>query len=70
MSIPRNLFAFTAPGSSFPEYISVNQYDGTPDIRVDVRSPTPPNGNGANAFINLTPKLARELGLALIQATN
>jgi hypothetical protein len=70
MPLPKNLFAFTAPGADFPEYISVNRYDGSTDIRLDVRSPRPPNGSGENAYIVLAPEQARTLGLALIQATN
>ena len=70
MTVPRNIYAFTALGGSFPEYLSVNRFGDNPNIWVHVRSPTAPNGNGENAFIELTPERARELGLALIQTTN
>lgn len=68
----RNIFAFTAPGGSFPEYISVNhQMPGqTPGIIVTVRSAGAPRGNGYAGEVTLDRKQARELGLALIQATN
>jgi hypothetical protein len=64
---PRNIFAFTPPGADFPEFISVNR--GLADaISVMVRSPK--SSGGAVGQMNLTPEKARELGLALIQATN
>lgn len=62
----RNLFAHTEPGSSYPEYLSLNEIDGT--IVLDVRSKNPPDGNGLTARIALAPGLAQELGMALIRA--
>jgi hypothetical protein len=34
----RNIFAFTAPGSNFPEYVSINRRDE--EIYITVRSPS------------------------------
>jgi hypothetical protein len=66
--VQRNLFAHTAPGSSYPEYLSLNEIDG--ELVLDVRSQAPPTGNGQTARITLDPERARAFGLALIQATN
>jgi hypothetical protein len=63
----RNLFAYTAPGPSYPEYLSLNEIDG--ELVLDVRSQAPPTGNGQTARITLDPQHAREFGLALMQAT-
>lgn len=38
----RNIFAYTAPGADFPEFISINRKDGR--IEITVRS----QGNGGN----------------------
>ncbi len=64
----RNIFAHTAPGSSFPEYISVNHpMPGEPDgdIAITVRSAAPPRGNGNTAEIRINRVEAVELGRAL-----
>jgi len=59
--MPRNIFAYTAPGADFPGYVSVNQVDDkTPVI---VRSTKELGGNTAQ--IDLTIDQARELGRAL-----
>ena len=63
----KNVFAHTAPGSDFPTYISVNS-DGRKAFVFHVRSPKELGGHVA--MTTLERKDARELGLALIQATN
>lgn len=68
-SIARNVFAHTAPGSHYPEFVSVNEHvDGT--ISVIVRSPREGDACGAMAQSTLDRAKARELGLALIRATD
>jgi len=37
MSVPKNIFAYTAPGAIYPEFVSVNDIDG--QIEITVRSP-------------------------------
>lgn len=37
MGIQRNIFAYTAPGADFPEYISINDRNGM--VEITVRSP-------------------------------
>lgn len=72
MTIQRNIFAFTAPGIESPEYISVNHpMPGEPEgIVFTVRSAGYPRRNGERGEISLNRRDARNLGLALIQATN
>lgn len=36
--MPKNIFAYTAPGGNYPEYISVNETDDPDLISVTVRS--------------------------------
>lgn len=61
----KNLFAWTAPGAGFPAFVSLNQRND--EIVLDSRS----QGAGvAGASVSLDRAVARELGLALIQATN
>lgn len=77
----RNIFAWTSPRALAPEYISVNypfdssgggDHTSTETIEVTVRAPAPkPDGVcGPTAMIQLDRKQARELGMALIMATN
>jgi hypothetical protein len=56
--MPTNIFAFTAPGSNFPAYISINaaQVGG---FSVTVRS------DGVTAEISLTREQAAEMAEAL-----
>jgi hypothetical protein len=44
----RNIFAYTAPGADFPEFISINRKDG--QIVVTVRS----QGAGGNKMAEMT----------------
>lgn len=44
MSDRRNLAAFTAPGGSYPEYLSVNMVDGVVEISVRAQSEIGPGG--------------------------
>lgn len=67
MTKAHNIFAYTAPGADFPEFVSVNS-DTAGKISISVRSPKA--GGGAVAAAPLNRAKARELGLALIQATN
>lgn len=60
----KNLFAWTAPGAGLPAYVSLNRRDGK--IVLDSHS----RNGGEGASVPLDRKTARELGLALIQATN
>jgi len=79
MSGSRNLFAFTEPGTGYPGYVSVNypfdgagggEFTSTEKIEITVRS-QPTNGEcGSTSMVALDHKTARELGLALIHATN
>lgn len=51
----RNIHAFTAPGSSFPPYLSINvESDG--NVSIHVRSKAAADGRmGSSASISLTP---------------
>lgn len=43
--MPNNIFAFTALGSGYPEYLSINENGGL--VQITVRCPaTPANANG------------------------
>jgi hypothetical protein len=64
MSLPKNLFAWTAPGSDCPAYLSLNVVDG--QLHLTGRGEKSQTGS----IVALEPKVARELGMALIQATN
>lgn len=72
MTVAKNVYALTAPGAGFPEYISVNQqpYNAPGTLTFTVRSAGAPEGSGYSGEITLDRQQARELGLALIQATN
>lgn len=63
----KNLFAHTAPGSDMPEFLSVNE---EADGKISVHCRSPKEIGGHTAMCPLDRKQARELGLALIQATN
>ncbi|MFT4117482.1 hypothetical protein [Bradyrhizobium sp.] len=66
-SIAKNVFAHTAPGAGQPEFVSVNQHiDGT--FSVIARSAIDAGGGLGQSTLDRAK--ARELGLALIQATN
>lgn len=59
--------AHRAPGCDFPEFVSVNEHvDG--GISLIVRSPKDAGGGLGQSMLDRAK--ARELGLALIQATN
>jgi hypothetical protein len=48
----RNLFAYTAPGVNYPEYISINFEDG--HLSVTVRNPAKEDGScGETASVTL-----------------
>lgn len=66
-SIARNVFAHTAPGCELPEFVSVNEHV---DGRFSVMARSPKDAGGALGQAMLDRAAARELGLALIQATN
>lgn len=60
----KNLYAYTSPSASYPEYISVNTREGK--IAITVRSPAKEDGSVGNlAEIVLTPEQAAEMVLAL-----
>lgn len=40
----KNVFAYTAPGALYPEYVSINETDGK--LQLTVRSPFKPAGAG------------------------
>lgn len=40
MPLPKNIFAFTAPGAEYPEYLSINDVDGK--VEITVRGPRKP----------------------------
>lgn len=64
--MPKNVFAHTDAGADQPQFLSVNREDdGT--FTVHARSP---REIGGQAQTSIDARLARELGLALIQATN
>ena len=66
-SMSRNIHAFTAPGGSYPEYISVNQ-SGHDGYSVTVRSPRKDDGSeGSQATITIDSDQARALALAVLQ---
>jgi len=44
MSLPKNIFACTRPGSGFPAYVSIN---ATEDGRVSITTRGPQNGDEA-----------------------
>ena len=50
MSYPRNIFAYTAPGSNFPEYLSLNIWEG--GVQLTVRSAV--DDGGTQAMIRLS----------------
>lgn len=60
----KNVFAFTAPGSDMPEFISVNDDAGAGGAEVTVRSAKDRGGNTAS--IKLTRDQAIGLAAALI----
>lgn len=63
----RNVFAYTAPGASYPEYVSVNQ-SGHDGYSITVRSPRKEDGSeGSQAMITLDGDQARALAVALLQ---
>jgi hypothetical protein len=64
----KNLFAYTAPGSSYPEFISVNR-EPSGGLNIIVRSPSNADGTcGNTAFITLTPQQECDLTEALFNA--
>ncbi len=67
--MPKNVFAYTAPGSDYPEYISVNETNDTNLFTITVRSPRNDDGTeGASATITLTMPQMDELAGAIIRA--
>lgn len=53
--MPKNIFTYTAPGSDYPEYISVNETDDPDKFTITVRSPRKADGTcGDAATITLT----------------
>jgi hypothetical protein len=65
----RNIHAFTAPGGSYPEYVSVNQ-SGHDDYSITVRSPRKEDGSeGSQASITLDSGQARALATAILRDT-
>lgn len=60
-----NIFAYTAPGSSYPEFLSVNWQDG--NIVVTVRSSASGDGEGAQATMTLPRNAAKELYRSLLR---
>lgn len=65
----RNVYAHTAPGASYPEYISVNETDDPNLFTIVVRSPAKPDGScGDAAQITLTMAQTEELAGAIIRA--
>ena len=60
----KNLYAYTSPAASYPEYISVNTREGK--VAITVRSPAKEDGSVGNlAEILLTQEQAAELANAL-----
>lgn len=47
----RNIFAYTAPGANYPEYVSVNRR--SEEIYITVRSPAKEGAEGATAEMRL-----------------
>lgn len=67
--MPKNVYAHTAPGASYPEYISVNETDDPNLFTVSVRSPAGDDGScGDTAQITLTMQQMEELAGAIIRA--
>lgn len=65
----RNIYAHTAPGASYPEYISVNQ-SGHDGYSITVRSKAKADGSeGASGFIVITTEQAREIAAKLLADT-
>lgn len=58
-----SIFAFTASGTCYPEFISVNIEDGK--VSVIVRSKADGSNCGSTAEIELGPKEVRELARTL-----
>lgn len=46
MGLPKNVFAYTAPGADYPEYLSLNVVDGK--VLLTVRGPKRAPGVGGN----------------------
>jgi hypothetical protein len=61
----RNIFAHTAPGSSYPEFLSVNEQDG--NIEVTVRSPASGDVEGTQATMTLPRDAAKELYRSMLR---
>ena len=65
--MPENIAAYTAPGASYPPYISVN-WKGD-EVTVTVRSPAKEDGScGSDAIIELTATEAARIGLEMAYA--
>ena len=65
MSHPRNIFAWTAPGGHYPEFVSFNERDGK--ITLDARGSVDAEGRcGTTIQIELPPLALAELGKAAI----
>lgn len=61
--MPKNIFAYTAPGTDFPEFVSVNATD---DKGVDIILRSPKAIGGGTAQVALTRDQARDLYVALM----
>ena len=65
----KNVFAFTAPGTNYPEYISVNETEDPDKFTIDVRSPRKEDGScGDTSRVTLTMQQMDELAGAVIHA--
>jgi hypothetical protein len=61
---PENIYACTAPGADFPEYVSLNRSDA--GMTVSVRSPKKADGSpGDTAMATLDREQAKALAHAL-----
>ena len=66
--MPENIYAHTASGTDYPEFISVNETDDPETITVLVRSPRKEDGAcGDTAQIALTMGQADELAGAVLR---
>jgi hypothetical protein len=64
----KNLFAFTAPGTTYPEFISVNTEDGSNVVEITVREKAKLDGAcGQTATISISRHQALELASALLR---
>lgn len=64
----KNVFAHTAPGASYPEYISVNETADPNLFTITVRSKATGFNEGATAMVTLTMLQMEELAGAIVRA--